>query len=168
MTTKIIPDVIAFHSKTMSSVELLGLINKERAKINRPTVRHNDFMKKALRIVIPVKIEKFYQASGSYQMSVAHFNSDNAEYLKSIFIDNGRGIYGKDEAFALSVIEQVVGVELVRQFKIGGYRIDGYDAKNNVAYEIDEQHHTYSKKEDFYRQEYIERELGCRFVRVKV
>ncbi len=72
------------------------------------------------------------------------------------------------EKAALSAIEQVLGVRLARQYRVGNYRIDGYDIENNIAYEIDEPEHYYKKESDDDRQRYIERELGCSFVRIRV
>lgn len=81
-----------------------------------------------------------------------------------------RAPYGLREDIALSVIEQLLGIELIRQFDVGGYRVDGYDAVNNIAYEIDEQQHQVHshRLSDKIRQEYIESEIGCKFVRIKV
>lgn len=72
------------------------------------------------------------------------------------------------EKIALDTIEQVLNIKLKRQFHVLGYRIDGYDPVNNVAYEIDESHHKHQVTDDMIRQRRIENELGCRFVRVKV
>lgn len=72
------------------------------------------------------------------------------------------------EKIALNTIEQVLGVNLIRQYKVLNYRIDGYDPVNNIAYEIDEPEHQYKKEQDEIRQRRIENELGCKFVRIKV
>lgn len=74
------------------------------------------------------------------------------------------------ESAALATIEQILGVRLVKQFKVLNYRIDGYDEENKIAYEIDEIHHktTVNYAKDMRRQKKIEQELGCSFVRVKV
>lgn len=78
--------------------------------------------------------------------------------------------YGLQERAALNAIEQVLGISLIKQYKVGKYRIDGYDAENNTAYEIDEhQHNTPShKKRDAKRQAFIESVLGCNFIRINV
>ena len=70
------------------------------------------------------------------------------------------------EEAALKTIEQLLGVQLIRQFKCLNYRIDGYDSKNNVAYEIDEPEHKYKQGKDRKRQAAIEKVLRCRFVRI--
>ncbi|MGL5579631.1 MAG: DUF559 domain-containing protein [Cetobacterium sp.] len=68
----------------------------------------------------------------------------------------------------LSVIEQVIERKLVRQFKVGPYRIDGYDAEGNVAYEIDEPQHDYQVDADAEREQFITSILGCKFKRIKI
>ena len=76
--------------------------------------------------------------------------------------------YGAHEHGALCAIEQVMGVSLIRQYNVLCYRIDGYDAENNVAYEVDEPHHSSQRAEDAKRQSEIEKELGCTFVRISI
>ena len=51
-----------------------------------------------------------------------------------------------------------------------GYWLDGYDAKNNIAYEYDERHHFIGGKlreKDIKRQKEIEEKLNCKFIRIK-
>lgn len=75
------------------------------------------------------------------------------------------------EPIAISTIEQLLGVELIKQYSVIGYRIDGYCPLTNTAYEIDEEHH-YShgrlKQECLDRQLEIQSELNCKFVRIKL
>lgn len=78
---------------------------------------------------------------------------------------------GIREKTALNTIEQLLGVRLIRQYRVlGKYRIDGYDPVNNVAYEIDEeQHFTPNHMEaDRIREKDISSVLGCKFVRIRV
>jgi hypothetical protein len=53
-----------------------------------------------------------------------------------------------------------------------GYWVDGYDKKNNVVIEIDEDYHFDDrgklKTEDRFRQRQIEQLLGCKFIRLKI
>ena len=72
------------------------------------------------------------------------------------------------EEAALKTIEQLLGVSLIRQFKVLNYRIDGYDPINNTAYEIDEPQHRYQSRRDNARQLEIETALRCKFVRIKL
>jgi very-short-patch-repair endonuclease len=75
-----------------------------------------------------------------------------------------------DKDISLDTIEQLLGIKLIRQFQVGGFRIDGYDADNKVAYEIDEEQHNSKKhsQHDVLRQKFIEEQLQCKFVRIKV
>ena len=55
----------------------------------------------------------------------------------------------------------------IKQFRILNYRIDYYISNLNIAIEYDENNHkNYSYKAHESRQKEIEKELGCRFIRV--
>ena len=55
----------------------------------------------------------------------------------------------------------------IKQFRILNYRIDYYISNLNIAIEYDENNHkNYSYKAHEGRQKEIEKELGCRFIRV--
>ena len=77
---------------------------------------------------------------------------------------------GIREKAALDTIEQLLGVKLKRQYRVGKYRIDGYDSINNVAYEIDEEQHFTPQHMDAdkVREKEIFNKLGCKFVRIKL
>ena len=52
-----------------------------------------------------------------------------------------------------------------------GYFLDAYDKDRNVALEIDEKHHYRNgklKQRDILRQQKIEEQLGCKFIRIKI
>ena len=74
------------------------------------------------------------------------------------------------EKVALDTIEQLLNIKLIRQFECGGFRIDGYDIENKIAYEIDEEHHrsTKNSQHDILRQKFIKEQLDCTFKRIKV
>lgn len=93
------------------------------------------------------------------------------EILKSETLDYRMRVFAEKEHGALCAIEQILGVKLERQYSVGNYRLDGYHKETNTAYEIDECYHfkdggLRSKCEE--RQRYIERELGCKFIRITV
>jgi very-short-patch-repair endonuclease len=52
--------------------------------------------------------------------------------------------------------------------KVNGYNyfIDFYIPEENLAIEYDEEHHNRHKQKDNERQEYIESQLGCKFIRI--
>jgi len=85
---------------------------------------------------------------------------------------NGIGRENKiREDAALKTIEQILNIKLLREYKVGIYRIDGYHKETNTAYEIDETQHFKSGKlrdKCIGRQDYIESKIGCNFIRVKV
>ena len=97
-------------------------------------------------------------------------DQDFADFMYKKYEGLGRAPYSQKEKIALSTIEQLLGVKLERQYRVGQYRIDGYDPVKNVAYEIDEDHHTpeSAKKRDKNREDFIKSKLGCAFKRIDV
>lgn len=93
-----------------------------------------------------------------------------ADFIQRKYEGLGRAQYSQKEKIVLSTIEQLLGIKLERQYRVGQYRIDGYDPVNNVAYEIDEEHHNSesAKKRDKDRENFIKSELGCTFKRIDV
>ncbi len=59
-------------------------------------------------------------------------------------------------------------VQLESQFSVGEYFLDGYFPELRLAVEIDEPHHQRTQLEDERRQQAINRELNCEFVRINV
>lgn len=59
-----------------------------------------------------------------------------------------------------------VSIEYIPQYSVGNYRIDLYIPKFNLAIEIDEEEHKYKKEYDCKRQNYIENQIHCKFIRV--
>lgn len=105
---------------------------------------------------------------------VAEYFNEYGSFCETIsalcIIDHKIRKNGIREKAALDTIEQLLGVKLKRQYRVGEYRIDGYDAINNVAYEIDEEQHFTPQHMDTdrIREEEIKTELGCKFVRIRV
>ena len=86
-------------------------------------------------------------------------------------IDTSRCLTEIKEKAALDAIEQVSGIEILRQYRIGKYLVDGYCKNTNTVFEIDESYHYVSgrlKPKCFSRQKIIEKKIGCRFVRIKI
>lgn len=79
------------------------------------------------------------------------------------------GRIGKNETEILDSIEAEKGIKLERSFIVAGKIVDGFDIKNNVAYEVDEPYHMRSINiiKDIIRQRKIEKEIGCTFVRIE-
>lgn len=105
---------------------------------------------------------------------VAEYFNEYDDFCETIsaldIIDQKIRNNGIREKAALDTIEQLVGVKLKRQYRVGEYRIDGYDPINNVAYEIDEEQHFTPQhmQADRVREKKIFNKLGCKFVRIKV
>jgi len=76
---------------------------------------------------------------------------------------------GRNETEILDSIEIENNITINRQYQVWPYHLDGYDSVNNIAYEIDELHHssTENKIRDFLREQSIKQRLGCEFVRIK-
>lgn len=57
------------------------------------------------------------------------------------------------------------------EYRISGYAVDGYSKEKNIVFEYDERHHFRPDGSlclaDVVRQQHIENELKCRFIRIK-
>ena len=85
---------------------------------------------------------------------------------------NGQPLYpciGKNETYMLNELEKLYGYNIIRQYTIEGYFIDGYIPELNLAIEIDEKYHNSGKQleKDKYREEEIKKCLNCDFLRIK-
>ena len=72
------------------------------------------------------------------------------------------------EVSFLNLLEEAlleIGIVGVRQHKVGTYRIDFYIPSFKIAIEYDEHQHRYTKDQDSIRQEFVTKELDCKFVR---
>ena len=94
------------------------------------------------------------------------------EDAKNLLLDKYNGLarvpLRLQEEAALKTIEQLLQIKLIRQYKVGDFRIDGYDPELNVAYEIDEPDHRYQRAKDHGREKIIKKLLGCTFVRISL
>lgn len=78
---------------------------------------------------------------------------------------------GLQEKKILDKEETKIGYKIERQHPVCGFFLDGYCEELNIAYEVDESHHFVNgelKESDIYRQNVIENEIGCEFVRFRV
>ena len=94
------------------------------------------------------------------------------EDAKNLLLDKYKGLarvpLRLQEEAALKTIEQLLQTKLIRQHKVGDFRIDGYDPEANIAYEIDEPAHRYQRAKDHGREKIIKKLLGCTFVRISL
>ena len=89
----------------------------------------------------------------------------------SIQKNNGMPVFptiGKNEMYILDALEILYKINIIRQYQVAGFFVDGYDEKNNIVYEVDEKHHLKYKnnERDISRQKIIEEKLKCKFVRI--
>jgi len=75
---------------------------------------------------------------------------------------------GKYEKEILDEIERIKNIKIERSYMIIGYVLDGYCKELNMVYEVDEYNHIYQIEKDRKRQEEIEKELNCKFIRINV
>lgn len=59
-----------------------------------------------------------------------------------------------------------MNIKYILQYSVGNYRIDLYIPEYNTAIEIDEKEHRYKQDYDHKRQNYIENQIHCKFIRV--
>ena len=148
---------------TMSSREIAELTGKEPKNVLADIRKMlNELEINAANFVATFKAGK----NNTYE----YFNlpQDLADLLLQKYKGLARVPHRLQEEASLKTIEQLLNISLIRQYKVLNYRIDGYDAKNNIAYEIDEPEHRSKINQDSIRQKEIERVLKCKFVRIKL
>lgn len=74
---------------------------------------------------------------------------------------------GNNEKQILDELEIKLGYRIIRQYKVGGYYLDGYIPEINLAIEVDEKYHKKRIEKDVGREEFIKAKLGCEFLRIK-
>ena len=94
------------------------------------------------------------------------------EFLESLGIKADHVKFQKKQRFEFQCFHSMVsvmfdGYEIVPQYSVDNYRIDFYIPELNLAVEIDEVAHERQIEEDRVRQSYIEKKLGCKFLRIK-
>lgn len=73
---------------------------------------------------------------------------------------------GKEQEYIGYILTSFDYCNPIRQFKIGSYFIDLYFQVENIAIECDEfDHSKYDQQHESTRQEFITKELGCKFIR---
>lgn len=147
--------------QTMSSREIAELTGKQHQHVKRDT-------------------RKMLEELGLTLADFSHQYEDTCKRLQTMYIlpkeiyslilDKYKGLARVpnrlQEEASLKTIEQLLGVKLIRQYKVLNYRLDGYDPDTNTAYEVDEPAHRSKTKQDNIRQSKIENVLGCKFVRI--
>ena len=109
-----------------------------------------------------------YKDSTGKENRMYELNEDAKNLLLNKYKGLARVPLRLQEEAALKTIEQLLQIKLIRQYKVGDFRIDGYDPESNVAYEIDEPDHRYKRAKDHGREKIIKKLLGCTFVRISL
>ena len=158
---------------TITSTDLLDKINTYRSEIGKGKIRHDNLMQSLKK---DIQLKKLMHLSSYLDVN----NQERKCYLiPEVVANNALNSYKQlkpqimceRETGALCAIEQVLHIELERQFPVLNYRVDGYHKESNTVYEIDEGNHYVNgelKKSCVKRQQEIEQKLGCTFVRIKV
>lgn len=78
---------------------------------------------------------------------------------------------GRNEKRIIDALEEDYQTKFIRQYQVCGYFLDGYSQELNLAIEVDESHHFNNQNklniQDIKRQREIEKELNCKFLRIK-
>lgn len=120
-------------------------------------------------------IEYYKYADGPWKNKTLNFNhrlNIRNGHIKRIERTNLQGMplmpcIGNHEKELLDRLENALCLEFKRQYKVLGYFLDGYNKERKIAAEVDEKWHEDTKERDIRRQQEIERELGCKFYRIK-
>ena len=136
--------------------------------------RHSNVRKDILKILACTSTFNQQYSEVGYSDS---YNRRQDEYILSgnfakFILDKYAGMsripHRLREESALTTIEQILGITLMRQHPVLTYRLDGYCKESNTAYEIDEPEHESKTLADASRQAKIEAAIGCKFVRIKL
>ena len=99
---------------------------------------------------------------------LSNSRTPNAERMRSL-LDDKKYYYNSipEMNFVDKIQKTFSGDKIELQKQILGYRVDLYFTDYNIAVEFDESHHNYQTIADAHRQNVIENELKCIFIRAK-
>lgn len=165
------------NSVSMTSVELLKVINIYRLQDGKNEMRHNNFMQ---------KIRDEFDQEALHSKKNCYMGKDNAKstcydldknmqirmLLKEGIEIEGYQVVGVRDAefcFYKLLLSAFPEFDWVRQKYVAGYRIDFYCQNINLAVEYDEDYHNSTKRSalDRKRENTIISKLECSFIRIK-
>lgn len=139
------------------SIEMSGVNNPYYGR------KHNNIIREKIRKGISnIPLEK--------RMELNRISRINTIKQLEWQYNNGLPIHpsiGKKEKETLDKLEKLYNIKIIRQYKVSGYFIDGYIPELNIALEYDEKFHNHKLEKDIIRQNFIEKELNCKFIRIK-
>ena len=159
---------------------ILGYRNTSKAIINHvdnenkifimiSQYNSNDKMQYSTKTVFINEIGLFNLIFHSKTKSIKE-KEEIINYFKSIGILKKYKIYSRKEINFKDKLKQALkpfGIKIIPQFQCLNYKIDFYIKSLNIAIEYDENdHRNYSYERHQGRQREIEKELGCRFIRI--
>ena len=134
-------------------------------------------LKIEIKTMIPNNVKSIilFTSSGYLKLVKTFVNNTEYKIIKKVyeFIDGDENIdiYVSNERFEISFLKMLeealkeIDVEMIHQYYVSGYRIDFFLPKYNLAIEYDEEAHKFHNGEDKIREEKIEKETGCKFIR---
>lgn len=130
-----------------------------------------------IKTMIPNNVKSIilFTSSGYLKLVKTFVNNTEYKIIKKVYEflggDENIDIYVSNERFEISFLKLLeealkeIDVEMIHQYYVSGYRIDFFLPEYNLAIEYDEEAHKFHKGEDKTREEKIEKETGCKFIR---
>ena len=155
--------------------EVLGYSNASKAVINH--VDDEDRIKEMIETNGGIQLMTVINKRGVCSL-ICKSKTKSKEYKDKFknwlvsegLIEDSFCITSRKEIEFLDMLEEVLkpfGYKTIRQYSVLDYKIDLYIEDLNIAVEYDEDNHKhYSYEQHEWRQVLIEKELGCKFIRL--
>lgn len=145
---------ISRNSDLLHGTRYYIVLNKEGTRrVKRKILHYN------LDVIFNIAIKGQYFGEFNNLINFVQSNGVKKNFLVFVSIKERR--FGKMLNNSLEGI-----VDVYNQYRVDNYIVDFYIPELKLIIEYDEKHHKKQIKEDEIRQEYIEKKLGVRFIRV--
>ena len=138
-------DLNLLSSITMTSREIAELTGKRHANvlgdIRVMLSQIYGLIDKLLNNFQEIQVVTVALDEHTKRVSMITLNKDHTDLILDHYRGLARVPHRMQEEAALKTIEQLLGITLIRQYKVCQYRIDGYCVETNTAYEIDKPDH---------------------------